>query len=182
MLMVSVLTPPAAIVVGLNDLVRAGGATTVRVAVLLGAPVPASVEIMALVVLSFAPAVVAVTATEKVQADPSVGEAVNVPPDKPTLLLPATAVIVPLPHVPVTFGLAATTNPAGRLSVNPTPLRPLVVFGLLIVKLKVLFEFSGILAGLNAFAIVGLTETGLTVTTVAADGALVHPLVVVVTV
>jgi hypothetical protein len=182
MLMVSVLTPPGVIVVGLNDFANEGGATTVSEAVLLVAPVPDSVEIIALVVLSFVPAVVPVTATVNMQADPGAGEAVNVPPDKPTLLLPAIAVIVPLPHEPVTFGVAATTSPAGRLSVNPTPVRPLVVFELPIVKLNVLIEFSGILAGLNAFVIVGLTGTGLTVTTVAADGALVQPLVVAVTV
>lgn len=182
MLMVSVLTPPGAIVVGLNDFASEGGATTISEAVLLGVPVPASVEIMALVVLSFVPAVVAVTATEKVQVDPGPGEAVNVPPDRPRLLLPAVAVMIPVPHDPVTFGFAATTTPVGRLSVNPTPLRPLFVFGLLIVKLRALLEFGGILAGLNAFVIVGLTGTELTVTTVAADGALVHPFVVVVTV
>jgi hypothetical protein len=180
--MVRVLMPPGAIVVGLNDLASAGGATTVIAAVLLVAPVPASLEVIALVVFSFVPEVVPFTPTVKVQVEPAAGEAVNVPPDRLTLLLPAIAVIVPLPHEPVTFGVGATTSPAGRLSVNPTPLRPLVVFGLLIVKLNVLMEFSGILAGLNAFVIVGLTGTGLTVTTVAADAALVQPFVVAVTV
>jgi hypothetical protein len=182
MLMVSVLTPSGVIVVGLNDFVSAGGATTVRAAVLLVAPVPASLEVIALVVFSFVPEVVPFTPTVKVQIEPAAVEAVNVPPDRLTLLLPDVAVIVPLPHEPVTFGVVATTSPAGRLSVNPTPLRPLVVFGLLIVKLNVLMEFSGILAGLNAFVIVGLTGTGLTVTTVAADAALVQPFVVAVTV
>src|SRR5262249_14868127 len=152
-------------------------ATTVSEAVLLVVPVPASVELMALVVLSFVPAVVPVTATEKVQIDPGPGDAVSVPPDKPRLLLPGSAVMIPPPQDPVTPGFAATTSPVGRLSVNPTPLRPVVVFGLLIVKLRALVEFSRILAGLKAFVIVGLTGTGLTVTTVVADNALVHPFV-----
>jgi hypothetical protein len=182
MLMVSVLTPPGAIVIGLNDLVSEGGATTVNDAVLLVAPIPTSVEVIALVVLSFVPAVVPVTAIVKIQFEPAAGEAVNVPPDRLTLLLPAVAVIVPLPHEPVTFGVAATTSPAGRLSVNPTPLRPLVVFGLLMVKLNALLEFNGILVGLNDFVIVGLLGSGFTVTVVAADGALVQPFVVAVTV
>jgi len=151
-------------------------------AVLLGAPVPASLETIAFVVLSFVPAVVAVTATEKVQDDPRLGEAVKVPPDKPRLLLPAIAVMVPLPQEPVMFGVAAMTSPAGRLSVKPTPVRPLVVLGLSIVNVNVLMAFSGMLAGLNAFVIVGLKGIGFTVTTIGDDGGLVHPFVVVVTV
>lgn len=182
MLMVRVATPPGAMVMGLNDLVIAGGATIVSPAVLLVAPVPASVEVIAPVVLSFVPAVVPVTATVKVQDDPADGEAVNVPPDRLTLLLPAVAVIVPPPHEPVTVGVAATNNPAGRLSANPTPLRPLVVFGLIIVKLKALLEFNGMLVGLNDLVTVGLTGSGFTVTVVAADGALVQPLALALTV
>ena len=179
--MVSVVTPPGAMVVGLNDLVIAGGAITVSVAVLLIAPVPASDEVIAFVVLSFVPAVVPFTATLKVQDDPAPGEAVSVPPDRFTLLLPAVAVIVPAPHDPVTLGVVATTNPAGRLSTNPIPLR-LVVFGLLIVKLRVLLEFNGMFVGLNDLMSVGLTGTGFTVTVVAIEGTLVHPLTATVTV
>ena len=181
-MIVSVLRPPGEMVVGLNDLASAGGATTVSDAVLLVAPVPASVDVTALVVLSLVPAVVPVTATLKVQADPGVGDAANVPPDKLTFVLPGVAVMAPLPHEPVTFGDAATTSPAGKLSLKPTPLRPVVVFGLLIVKLNVLVELSGIVVGLKALVMVGLAGNGLTVTTIDADGALVHPFVVVVTV
>jgi len=182
MLMVRVLVPAGAIVVGLNDLVIAGGATTVSDAVLLVDPVPASIEIIALVVLSFVPAVVPFTATVNVQEDPAAGAAVIVAPDRLTLLLPAVAVKVPLPHEPVTLGVDATTTPAGKLSTKPTPLRPLVVFGLLIVKLKVLVAFRGMLVGLNDLVTVGLTGGGFTVTVIAADAALVQLPVVVVTV
>lgn len=181
-LMVRVVTPPGAMLLGLNDLLIAGAATTVSAAVLLVAPVPTSDEVIALVVLSFVPAVVPVTATVKVQDDPALGEAVSVPPDRLTLLLPALALIVPRPHEPVTFGVAATTNPAGKLSTNPNPLRPVVVFGLLIVKLKVLTEFNGMLVGLNDLVTVGLTGSGFTVTVVAVEGVLVQPLAVAVTV
>src|SRR4029450_11362592 len=140
------------------------------------------VQVIALVVWSFVPVVVPVTATVNVQEDPAAGEAVSIPPDRLTMLLPALAMMVPPPHEPVTFGVAATTNPAGRLSTNPTPLRPLAVFGLLIVKLKVLLEFNGMLVGLNDLVTVGLTGIGFTVTVVAADVALVHPLTITLTV
>ena len=103
----------------------------------------------------FTPAVVPVTSTEKVQDDPAAGDAVNVPPDRLMLPLPATAVIVPLPQVPVMFGVAATTRPAGRLSVNATPLSALKVFGFVMVKLSVLFALSAMLVGLNDLLMVG---------------------------
>jgi hypothetical protein len=99
--------------------------------------------------------VVPVTLTENVHDDPAAGDAVNVPPDRLILPLPATAVIVPLPQEPVTFGVAATTTPAGRLSVNATPLRVLKVLGLVIVKLSVLLLFSAMLVGLNDLVMVG---------------------------
>ena len=176
------LTPPGAIVVGLNDLATDGGAITVSEAMLLVAPVPASVDVIALVVLSFAPAVVPVTETVKVQPEPGAGDAVNVPPERLTVLVPARAVIVPFPHEPVTAGFADTLSPAGNGSVNPTPLRPVVVLGFVMAKLKVVFEFSGILVELNDVVMVGLTGTGFTVTTVGADGALVQPFIVTLTV
>lgn len=50
------------------------------------------------------------------------------PADRLTLDEPATAVAVP-PHVLVRFGVEATTSPAGRLSVNATPVRVMLVFG-----------------------------------------------------
>jgi hypothetical protein len=118
----SVLVPFSGILVGLKLLLIVGGATTVRVAVLLATPVPPSVELIAPVVLLLTPAVVPVTFTENVQVDPAPGDMVNVPPARLMLPLPATAVIVPLPQLPVKpFGVA-TTTPAGRVSVNAIPL------------------------------------------------------------
>src|SRR5258708_18534654 len=149
------------IVEGLNNLAIDGGAVTVRIAVLLVAPVPPSVEVIAPVVLLLLPAVVPVTLAEKVHDEPAAGEAVNVPPDRLMVLLPAVAVIVPLPHEPVTFGIAATTTPAGRLSLKPTPLSALAVFGLVTVKLKVLLPFNATLVGLNDLLTVGGATTGI---------------------
>src|SRR5712691_3881786 len=136
-----------------------GGAITVSVAVLLVVPVPPSVELTAPVVLPLLPAVVPVTSAENVHVEPAAGDAVNVPPDKLMLLLPATAVIVPLPQEPITLGVAATATPAGKLSVKPTPLSALAVFGLVMVKLKVLLEFNATLVGLNPLLIVGGATT-----------------------
>ena len=119
---------------GLNTLAMEGDATTASTAVLLVAPVPPSVEVITPVVLLWLPAVVPVTSTEKLQVDPAAGDAVRVPLDRLMLPLPAVAVIVPAPQDPVTLGVAATTKPAGKLSVNATPLSALVVFGLTMVK------------------------------------------------
>src|SRR5207244_9063360 len=106
-----------AIVDGLKALTIDGGATTVRLAVLLAAPVPPSVDVTAFVVLLFVPAVVPVTLTEHVHDEPAPGDAVLVPPESLIEPLPATAVTVPAPQEPARpFGVA-TTRPAGRVSV-----------------------------------------------------------------
>ena len=148
-----------AIVDGLKTLAIDGGATTVSIAVLLVVPVPPSVEVTAPVVLLLLPAVVPVTSAEKVQVEPAPGDAVNVPPDRLMVPLPAVAVIVPLPQEPVTFGVFATTTPAGKLSVKATPLSALAVFGLVMVKLSVLLAFRTMLVGLKALLIVGGATT-----------------------
>ncbi len=66
-------------------------------------PVPPSFELTVPVVLFLLPAVVPFTSTEKVHDEPAPGDAVNVPPDRLMVLLPAVAVIVPLPQEPVTL-------------------------------------------------------------------------------
>src|SRR5579859_363626 len=155
MVRVSVVVPFRGIDVGLKALAIDGGATTVRTAVLLVVPVPPSVEVIAPVVLLWLPAAVPVTSTEKVQVDPTAGDAVRVPPERVMVPLPAVAVIVPAPQEPVMLGVAATTTPAGRLSVKATPLSALAVFGLVMVKLSVLFVFNAMLVGLKALLMVG---------------------------
>ena len=63
---VSVVVPFSGMLVGLNALAITGGATTVRTAVLLVVPVPPSVEVIALVVLTASPAAMPFTVTEYV--------------------------------------------------------------------------------------------------------------------
>ena len=128
-------------------------AFTFSVAVLLVAPGPLSAEVIAPVVLFFEPVVVPVTLSEIVH-EPL---AASVPADKLIEPDPAVAVVVPLHVLPRLLGFA-TTSPAGKLSVNATPLR-LVVFGLLIVNVRLVLAFSGIEAAPNAFEIVGGVAT-----------------------
>src|SRR6266498_800108 len=106
---VSVLLAFNATLVGLKTLVMVGGATTVSTAVLLVSPVPPSVDVTASVVLLLLPALVPVTSAEKVHDEPAAGDAVSVPPVRLMVLLPAVAVIVPLPQEPVNpLGVATT--------------------------------------------------------------------------
>ena len=139
-----------------------GGAITVNVSLAVP-PVPPSVEVTALVVLTCAPALMPVTLTEKVHDEAASGDAVNVPPDKLTVEgepggLLTVAVIVPLPQEPTTV-VDASFRPAGKLSVNATPLSALAVFGLVTVKLSVLLPFRGTLLGLNDLLMVGGATT-----------------------
>ena len=71
-----------------------------------------------------------------------------------TLDAPAVAVAVP-PQVLFRLGVGATTSPAGRLSVNATPV--ILRFWLLLVKVNVrlVVPFSGIVDAPNALAILG---------------------------
>ena len=84
----------------------------------------------------------------------------RVAPERLTLPEPATAVIVPPPQVPVRpFGVA-TTRPAGRVSVNATPVSEIV--GVRIVDGKAsarCVPFSGMLAAPNDLVIVGGVAT-----------------------
>jgi hypothetical protein len=110
------------IVEGLNDFAIEGGAITVRLAEAVF-PVPPSVEVTALVVLFCCPAEVPVTFTENVQD----ALAASVAPDRLIPFVPCVAVMVPLPQLPVSpFGVE-TSNPAGNVSLNATPLSETVV-------------------------------------------------------
>ncbi len=112
-------------------------------------PVPPSVEVT-VTLLFLAPAVVPVTLSEIVQEAP----AASVPPLNDTEPLPATAVVVPV-QVPLTpFGVA-TTKPAGRLSVNATPLNATPELGFVIVKLSDVVPFNGIVSAPNTLLILG---------------------------
>ena len=131
-----------------------GGATTLTLAVAVP-PVPPSVEVTLPVVLVCRPAAMPVTFTENVQE----ALAAIVPPLRLITFVPAVAVIVPAPQVPVRpFGVEIT-RPAGSVSLKPTPVSATVVFGLVMVKLSEVEPFSGMLAAPKAFAIVGGATT-----------------------
>src|SRR5215467_791736 len=138
---------------------------TVRVAVAT-LPFPPSIEVTAEVVLFFTPAVVPVTLTWNVQ----VLFAASVAPDRLTPPLPATAVMVPPPHDPLRpFGVA-TTSPAGRLSVKPTPVREAAPpLGLAMVKLSDVVPPIGMVEAPNDLDIVGGDWVAFTVCVSAGD-------------
>src|SRR5206468_4311042 len=127
-----------------------GGSMMVMLAVAV-LPSPASTEVTFEVTLFFAPPVVAVTLTVKVHEAPAARAA----PDKLMLPDPAAAVMVPAPHAPVRpFGVA-TKRPAGRLSVKPTPVSVVDVFGFVIVNVRDVIVPAGMPAVPKPFLIAG---------------------------
>jgi hypothetical protein len=135
----------------LKTLAIEGGPTTLIEAEAVP-PVPPSVEVTLPVVLFCVPAVIPVTFTENVQ---ELLAAID-PPDKLITLVPAVAVIVPpTPHEPVCpFGVEMI-NPAGSVSVKPTPVSAVVVLLFWMVKLRLVEPFSGILAAPKALIMTG---------------------------
>lgn len=133
----------------------AGGATQVdRVAVAVF-PVPPFVE---LTVTELSPPVVAVTSTEIVQGVPTA----TVAPDSETVFEPFVApVTLPPPQLlTLNAGVAATSMPAGKLSVNETPVSETVLAaGFVIVNVSVELPPGVVNAGVNAFAISGAVTT-----------------------
>ena len=130
MVKVKLVEPPSGMLAAPNALMITGGATTV-IEVLDVLPGPPSVEVTC-TVLFFTPAVVPVTFTLKVHE----ALVAKVAPDRVTLPEPAVAVMVPPPQLPVRPFGAATTRPAGSVSVDATPVRGMVLAeGLVMVKL-----------------------------------------------
>jgi len=151
MVKVSVVGPPTGTGPP-NALLIVGGATTVRLAVLLAAPDPLCVEETAAVVFERTPAAFPVTFTLRVQVLPGVA---MVPPVSETAPEPAVAVGVPA-QVLLILGVEATTRPVGKLSVNARPVRAATLpAGFVIVKVNDVFVFSGMLGAPNALLIVG---------------------------
>src|SRR5579864_4122946 len=152
MVKLNVLLAFSTMLVGLNDLLIVGGLATVRVAVLLVAPVPPFVELTAPVVFDTVPDCVPVTFTTMVQLVPGVA---MLPPDRLMLVLFAVAVTVP-PQVLLTPGVLATCSPFVSVSLNATPFSALVLAaGLVIAKVTVVVPFREILAAPNALLMVG---------------------------
>lgn len=135
-----------------NDLEIVGGASTFIVAVLLAVPVPPFVELTAPVVLFLAPAVVPVTVTVITQL---LLEAM----DPPVNAMVPGAVVVRVPPPQVVEVPLGTVRPDGNVSVNATPLSVVVVFGLVIVKVRTLVPFNGMVAASNDFEIAGAPIT-----------------------
>ena len=108
--------------VGLKALTIDGGASTLMLAEAV-APVPPSVEATLPVVLFCCPAAVPVTFTRNVQEV----LAARLAPDKLITFVACVAVIVPPPQEPLRpFGLEIT-SPAGKVSLNRTPVKVAVV-------------------------------------------------------
>jgi hypothetical protein len=118
----SVVEPCSGMLDAPKALLMDGDDTTVRVAFEVF-PVPACIDV-ACTELFFTPAVMPCTVTDTVQ----LALDASVPADKLTELAPATAVAVP-PQALLKFGVGATTRPAGKLSVNASPVRLTPLFG-----------------------------------------------------
>ena len=140
----------SAMLEGLKTLAIDGGPTTLIEAEAVP-PVPPSVEVTFPVVLFCVPAAMPVTLTENVQ----LVLAARVAPLRLITFVPCVAVIVPPPQEPVRpFGVEIT-RPAGRVSLKPTPVRPVVVLLFWMVKVRLVEPFSGMLAAPNALMITG---------------------------
>jgi hypothetical protein len=147
---VSVLSPPMEIEAGEKFLLIEGGETTVTLAFDV-LPVPPLVE-LTVTLLFFNPAVLPVTLTVKLQE----AFAARVAPDKLTEVVPAVAVIVPPPQLPVKPLGVETTSPEGKLSVKPTPVNEIVfAVGLLMVKFNTVLPFKGIVTSSKDLTMLG---------------------------
>jgi hypothetical protein len=149
---VSEVELPCTIVLAPNELPIVGGASTVRVAVLLVEPVPPLFELTALVVLFATAATLPVTVTETVQEPLA-------PTLAPVRLILFGAKVNKDPPPQATDPPVATVRPAGKPSVNPTPVRSVPALGLVMVKLSKVVLPTGILLAPNASAIVGGAST-----------------------
>lgn len=152
MTMLSVDWPLSGTPVGTKTFDTVGGAKTLIVAFAVR-PLPDSVELTLPVVFSLAPAVVPLTATLIEQAPLDVSE----PPLKLIAVLPAVGANVP-PQVFVAPGVAATSKPAGKLSVIAKPVS-VNAFGLVKLIVSVDVPLTGMLVGEKLLATVGAAAT-----------------------
>ena len=146
MVNVRLVVPPSGIFDEPNAFEIVGGARTVTDALAVF-PLGAFDAVTLPLTLFFTPAVVPVTSTATVH----VPLAAIVPPLNVSVVSPALGVNVPQPGF--ALGVAATCNPDGSASVNATPVNALVVFGLVIVKVRVVTPPIGIVAAPNALLI-----------------------------
>lgn len=149
----SEVEPPTRMLAAPKTFEIVGGATTVMLAV-PGLLDPDWLE-LAVTLLIHTPPAMPFTVTDSLQDLPTA----SVTPDRLMVEEPAVAVAVP-PHLLVSPLGEATTRPAGRLSVNVTPVSEEVfAAGLVSVKVRVVVPFTGMLASLNFLLIEGGVPT-----------------------
>jgi hypothetical protein len=78
----------------------------------------------------------------------------------------------PDPHVVLAFGVGATTNPVGKASVNEMPVKAVVLFGFIIVKVRVATPPVQMVETLNDLLIVGCPTTVIVAVLLVAPGPL----------
>src|SRR5262249_58919890 len=132
-------------------MVGSGASTSIDAVAWL--PLPAFEEVTVPVVFTLWPPVLPTTFTAKVQEPP----AAMVPPERLTTEEPETVpvVMVPAPQEPVRPLGVATIKPLGRVSLKATPVKATVALGLVMVKVKLVVPFSGMLAAPNALVMLG---------------------------
>lgn len=134
-----------------NSLEITGGETTSNVAEAVF-PVPPLVEVTASLVFTYVPPVEAVTLTTTVQVPPIVSE--------PPVNVTESDVLDTVPLHCAGFGTLAIVIPAGKVSVNPTPVNARVLAaGFDSVNVSVEFRPAGIETGENALLITGAETT-----------------------
>src|SRR5881392_1548592 len=111
-------------------------------------PVPPLVDVTATVVLFLVPEVAPVTVTLNIQVPLAAIES-------PLSVMVLGVVIVSDPPQVAVGPEVATVNPAGSVSVNPTPVNPTVEFGFVIVKVSAVVPPIGMAAAPNIFEITG---------------------------
>ena len=85
--------------------------------------------------------------------------AVKVAPERLIRVVPAVAVMAPPPQLPVNPLGVATTRPAGRVSVNPTPDKEYPALLLVAIKVRVVDPFNGMDAAPKPAERVGAERT-----------------------
>ena len=149
----SVVLPLSGMVPAPNAFAIVGGMTTVMEAFEVRVPLHLHSN-WTVALLFFVPAEVPVTLTETVQE----ALVANVPAERLTDPAPAAPVAVP-PQVSVRLGVAATSNPAGNVSLNASPVNGTAAFGFEMVKLSVLTPFRGMEFGANDLIMVAAVAT-----------------------
>jgi len=140
--------PFSGIVAAPNPFAIVGGNATVRFALAV-LPVPPFVDVTALVVFVYWPDAAPVTVNVKLQLPPD--ERLRPVSDNELALI----VSVPVVHTGVAAKFA-TVSPAGRVSLNATPVKVSgLAFGLATVNWSEVVAFSAIVEGVNDFAMVG---------------------------